>query len=183
MRCPNCNNEMSNNERICHYCGYNFDNNYAMVNNVANKYGKVIHRGRRIIVGVIMLLIGLFGLFVSLGGIIYNKTVARDYVEIEANYVRYEGEGQLYTGVYEYEVDGKKYEKNCGQAYDRVEEIPQHCMIKYNKDNPEKATDSTDISLTTVLIDLVFVVIAVIVIFYKPKNQQEQYINYGPYTN
>lgn len=171
MRCPNCNNEIIGNETICKFCGYHINDSYAKF----NKFSKKINKGQsiiRAIAGVVILLIGLFGLFISISGIVYNNTVARNYVEIEGKYVRFDDDNDNYTGVYEYEVAGKKYEKRCGKAYGDTKDIPQKCMIKYDQSNPEKATDSTDISLTTLVFDLVFVIVAVFVIFYKPKKKQ-----------
>lgn len=176
MKCPNCNNVILSDETICKFCGYHINDSYVRF----NKFGQTINNGHklmRIISGVIILLIGLFGLFVSIGGIVYNNTVARNYIETNGRYVRFDEDNDFYTGVYEYEVDGKKYEKRCGKAYSDIKEIPQECMIKYDKNNPDKATDSIDINLTTLLLDLVFVIAAVFVIFYKPKQKQFSYNN------
>lgn len=208
MKCLNCGCENDITDTRCRFCGYELNREKIMktedIINKANEFaGKVndvsdsssVGKIRKIIQLVPACIISVFAiifLLVGVGCTIAEKHKAKGYSETEGVLVNFKREESYsddksdvyYTGVYEYVVNGQKYEGSPKKLSDK-DSFKKKVKVKYNPDNPSEYVISADWNVMYIwaIIVLAAVIIYLVVLKISPnirksKGSQESQVNY-----
>lgn len=181
--CPHCGIERFEKNEVCHYCGYNFenntiDNNYtessiysnenikkSISSNKSKEMGCLGHFIFFVFVGPILLL-GLLLLIIGVGFSIYQKNALKDFRSIEATLYEYYDckiEFNEYKDVetcnarYVFYVGDREYFVSSSYAAEK-EEFSTLETIYYNPNNPDESGIFSDLSLFTFIGSILVIV-------------------------
>lgn len=152
MICPNCGSSNNDNNNYCLVCSTKLDKKKDKKYKRKEKSRlEIPAKGIRIINTIINVIVfgpiifaGIYFLFTGIFFTIVDKYKIRDYDETIAYFkevtdCEYESSTDLdCKGIYEYEVDGKKYTYKTVTDID-TNEIPEEETIYYDPNNPEES--------------------------------------------
>ena len=102
--------------------------------------------------------------------------ISSEYIQIQAALIEYTepNANGTYKGVYEYEVNGKKYTVNTSYASNVKSMFDEYVTVKYNPQNPKNAIIDSDtgtkifgnigVSMLSFVVILIIVIIVIFVI-------------------